>query len=266
MTMPEDQAPGQAAGQPRRSLAVYGNLDELARAAADLFLRLSRQVQPGDRFRVALSGGSTPRAFHAVLAAPPYRDQIEWSRLEFYWGDERFVPPDDPESNYRMARETLLDQVPVEARQIHPIPTRAGDPAAVAAAYEAELRRDFALGPGEWPRFDLILLGMGPDGHTASLFPRTAALQERDRLVVANDVPQLQAVRITLTAPVINRAAAVAFLVAGTDKADALAAVLEGARDPERLPAQLVAPTDGELSWLVDRAAAAKLTRTPPGA
>jgi 6-phosphogluconolactonase len=241
-------------------LSIFAEKDALMRAAADLFVRASQQAAVRGRFTVALSGGSTPRALHTLLAAPPYRDQINWSRIEFFWGDERFVPPDDPESNYRMARETLLERVPVQPSQIHPVPTQLGDPAATAVAYTEELRRVFRLGPDDLPPFDLILLGMGPDGHTASLFPHTAALHAHDRLVVANAVPQLQTYRITLTASVINHAGTVAFLISGADKADALHAVLEGPRDVEMYPSQLIAPTTGELHWLVDRAAAAKLT------
>ena len=242
-------------------LTIYDDLTALTRAAAELFVSISQRAVDQGRFCVALSGGSTPRLFYSLLATSPYRDRINWSRVEFFWGDERTVPPDDPESNYRMARETLLEHVPVQSGQIHPIPTQLGDPAATAVAYSDELRRVLRLGRDELPRFDLILLGMGPDGHTASLFPHTAALRARGRLVVANSVPQLQTFRITLTADVINNAEHVAFLVAGEDKADALRAVLEGPRDVETYPSQIIAPTDGEVRWLVDRAAAARLSR-----
>ncbi|HEV8193080.1 MAG TPA: 6-phosphogluconolactonase [Ktedonobacterales bacterium] len=247
--------------QDRRHLEVFADQDQLAQAAAELFVRLSREHPEREHFTVALSGGSTPRKYHALLAAPPQVEQVDWSKVEFYWGDERFVPPDHPDSNYRMARETLLQALPLRSDQVHPMPTEIGDAAAAAAAYEADIRRGFTLLPGEWPRFDLILLGMGPDGHTASLFPHTAALHVRDRLVVANEVPQLQTTRITLTVPVLNDAAHVAFVVGGTDKADAVATVLEGARQPEEYPSQLVWPSDGDVYWLLDDAAAAKLQR-----
>jgi 6-phosphogluconolactonase len=240
-------------------LSVYENLDALANAAADLFVRLQGAERAQEHFNVALSGGSTPRAFHSALVAPPYRDQIAWETIQYFWGDERFVPPDDPQSNYRMAFETLLSQVTVTSDQVHRVPTERGDPNTVADLYEADIRRDMNVLPGQFPRFDLILLGMGPDGHCASLFPHTAALDVRDRLVTANHVPQLNTDRITFTTPVINNAAHVVFLVAGADKADALAAVLEGPRDPDTFPSQLIAPEDGTLHWLVDRAAAAKL-------
>ncbi|HKV84774.1 MAG TPA: 6-phosphogluconolactonase [Ktedonobacterales bacterium] len=242
----------------RRIERVPTGLD-VANRAAELFVRRNHEAQPSGRFTVALSGGSTPRAFHALLAAPPYRDQVDWSIAQFYWGDERYVAPDDPESNFRMARETLLDKIPIHEAQIHRVHTEMDDPAAAAGLYESEIRQEFALAGGALPRFDLIFLGMGPDGHTASLFPHTAALGVRDRLVVANYVPKLSTWRITLTEPVLNAAATMAFLVAGADKADALSAVLDGPRDPEQYPSQLVAPTAGEALWIVDDAAAARL-------
>lgn len=243
----------------RARVSVFDDLDMLARAAANLLTQLQANDRPQEHFTIALSGGSTPRAFHSVLVAPPYRERIDWGSMQFFWGDERFVPPDDPESNYRMARETLLLKAPITADQVHRVPTERGDPAMVAELYEADIRREMNVLPGQLPRFDLILLGMGPDGHCASLFPHTDALYVRDRLVTANYVPKLDANRITMTVPVINNAAAVVFLVAGADKADALAAVLEGPHDPETYPSQLIAPEQGALHWLVDRAAAAKL-------
>lgn len=246
-------------GQQRRHIEVFADQDQLAQAAANLFVSVFKANPARERFTVAMSGGSTPRKFHALLAASPLAEQVDWSKVEFYLGDERFVAPDDPESNYRMARETLLQPLHIDPTQIHPVPTEIGDAAQAAAAYEADIRRDFNLMPGEWPRFDLILLGMGPDGHTASLFPHTAALHERYRVVVANEVPQLQTTRITLTAPAINAAANVAFVVGGADKADALVAVLEGSPQPEQYPSQLVQPSAGNLFWLLDQAAAAKL-------
>ncbi|HEX5439617.1 MAG TPA: 6-phosphogluconolactonase [Ktedonobacterales bacterium] len=246
----------------RVHVSVYDDLDAVAHAAADLLVRLQAAERPQEHFNIVLSGGSTPRAFHRVLVTPPYRERVDWESMQYFWGDERFVPPDDPESNYRMARETLLTEAPVTTDQVHRVPTERGDPTMVAELYEADIRREMNILPGQLPRFDLILLGMGPDGHCASLFPHTEALRVRDRLVVANFVPKLNANRITFTVPVINNAAAVVFLVAGADKADALAAVLEGPHDPETYPSQLIAPEDGALHWLVDRAAAAKLRQT----
>lgn len=243
--------------QPR--IEVLGDMTAVAHRAADLFVRESQQARASGRFTVALSGGSTPRAFHTLLAQSPYRDQVDWTQVHFYWGDERYVPPDDPESNFRMARETLLEHVPVGEGQIHRMPTDQADPEQAAALYAQDLRQSFGLATGQLPRFDLIYLGMGPDGHTASLFPHTAALAVAGALVVANYVPKLSTYRLTLTAPVLNAAANVAFLVAGPDKSDALVAVLEGPRAPEDYPSQLIAPADGTLYWIVDRAAAAGL-------
>ena len=249
------------ANQSSSRLYIYDDLDGVARAAAELLVRLQRADHTQEHFALALSGGSTPRTFHSMLVAPPYRDQVDWERMQYFWGDERFVPPDDPASNYRMAFETLLTKAPVTSDQVHRVPTERGDPATVADLYEADIRRDLNVLPGQFPRFDLILLGMGPDGHCASLFPHTAALHVDNRLVTANEVPQLHTTRITFTVPVINNAAAVVFLVAGADKADALAAVLEGPRDPETYPSQFIAPEHGALYWLADRAAASKLQR-----
>ncbi len=246
-------------------ITVYPDLDGVANAAAQLFVTRAAQARARGVFRVALSGGSTPRRFHELLETPTYRDQVEWSQVEFYWGDERTVPPDDPESNYRMAEETLLrtllDAGLIAPAQIHRMPAELADHEAAARDYAEELRRGFGLSGGALPRFDLLYLGMGPDGHTLSLFPGTAALSEQTALVVANVVPQQHTTRITITAPVANHAAVVAFVIAGGDKADALAAVLEGAPDPTHYPSQLIAPTAGELLYLLDRAAVAKLTR-----
>ena len=250
---------GPAAHRP--SVQVCEDAEAVARAAAERFVAAARgAVARRRRFIVALSGGSTPRALYALLAAQPYHDQVDWSRVWVFWGDERTVPPTDPESNYRMARETLLYHVPVPATQVFRMRGEHADPEKAAALYEVDLRRAFALAPGEMPRFDLILLGMGPDGHTASLFPHTAALHLTDRLVAANRVEKLQTWRITLTKPVINHAAEVLFLVVGVDKAPVLARVLQGPREPDELPSQLIAPTHGESIWLVDRAAASLLS------
>ncbi len=203
-----------------------------------------------------LAGGSTPKAAYGILARD-YAETVDWGRVHAFFGDERTVPPGHEDSNYRMAREALLDRVPVGGvhRMRGELP-----PDEAAASYEEELRAFFGdEGP---PRFDLILLGLGEDGHTASLFPETSALEVTDRLVVANPVLKLDTTRITLTAPVLNAARAVIFLVAGESKAEALKEVLEGDADPRRYPAKLVQPADGP-TWMVDRSAAQRLGAAP---
>lgn len=248
----------------RGSLDVLENAQAVARRGADLFARLSDEaIARSGQFRVALSGGSTPRALHTLFTIDPYRDLIDWRNVHFYWGDDRHVAPDDPESNFRMAYDTLLQFIPIHEAQMHRIHTEMPDASEAADLYEQELRDDFQLAPGQLPRFDLIYLGMGPDGHTASLFPHTAALNITDRLVVANNVPKLHTDRITFTFPVINNAANVAFLIAGADKAPALAVVLEGPPNPDEYPSQCIALTNGDLYWLTDRAAAARLHTRP---
>ena len=230
----------------------------LARAAAEEFARLARAaITARGAFTVALSGGTTPRAVYTLLASDAILcAAIPWQHVAVFWGDERTVPPDHPESNYRMASETLLMKVPVAEANVHRIPAELSDPAAAASRYEAELRSAFGLTGGDLPRFDLVLLGLGADGHTASLFPGTDALHERQRLVVANRVEKLHTWRITLTFPAINSAATVLFLVSGAEKSRPLRDVLEGVRNPERLPAQCIRPTNGRLLWFVDRPAA----------
>ena len=233
-------------------------------AAADEFVSLARQaVDRHGRFRVALSGGSTPRRLYELLADGHRRSQVEWDRVEFFWGDERAVPPDHPESNYGMAAAVLLDRLAVPAGQVHRIRGEAPDLEHAARDYHLEIARAFDVPPeGPPPAFDLIFLGMGPDGHTASLFPYSEGLPERRRWVVSHFVARVDARRITLTPPTLNRAREIRLLVVGADKAPTLHEVLEGPRDPERLPAQLVAPESGRLVWLVDEAAAAELQDT----
>ena len=241
-------------------LEVFGDLDELSDAAARFVVECARgAIAERGRFVVALAGGSTPRRLCQLLADRP-GEAIEWDRWHFFLGDERVLPPTDPDCNFVMAAETLLGRVPVAPEQIHRPPTELGDAAAVAAAYEREIRDFFGLAPGEVPRFDLILLGLGSDGHTASLFPGKPALDETERLVVDTPPGVLppQVDRVTFTFPVINAARAVAFLVAGADKAAALRAAREGVALGEvaQVPAARVRPTDGELRWFVDAAAA----------
>jgi 6-phosphogluconolactonase len=234
---------------------------QTAREGADEFVRLARAViHERGRFVVALAGGSTPRRMYQLLAEAPYRDRVEWPRVEFVWGDERSVPPDHEESNYRMAWEALLSRVPVEEGRLHRLRGEAADGEQTARQYQQEIAGVFGVPPdGDPPELDLILLGMGTDGHTASLFPHTAALGEPTRWVVSNDVPQLKTRRLTLTEVILNCARRVVFLVAGADKAGILAEVLEGPFKPNQLPSQRIHPASGPPLWIVDRAAAAQL-------
>jgi 6-phosphogluconolactonase len=233
---------------------------ELFAAAAEEVVRAANEaVAQRGRFTIGLAGGSTPKSLYNLLATNA-RTALPWDRMFFFWGDERHVPPTDPDSNYRMADETMLAKIPVSAANVFRIKTENPDAAAVAENYEQTLRKFFQLEPGQVPAFDLMLLGMGPDGHTASLFPGTAALQEKSRLVLANWVEKMKTYRITLTLPVLDAAGCVIFLVSGTDKAAALHAVLEEDVPGEQYPAKLVRPRQGKLIWLVDRAAASTLS------
>ena len=235
-------------------LHVLPTPNEVARTAAE-FVAIAAAETPGGRFTIALAGGATPRRLYQLLASSPWVERIAWSRWHVFWGDERCVPPEHPDSNYRMAREALLDHVPLTAGQLHPMRGEAA-PQEAAEGYEGELRRVFQT---PVPAFDLILLGLGEDGHTASLFPGTAALREEGRLVVANWAPQLEAHRLTFTLPLINAARRVAFLVADAAKAQALRRVLAPASTDQPPPAAMVRPTSGVLHWFVTSQAAACL-------
>jgi len=236
----------------------------LARRAARYLVEMAGEaVAAYGRARIAISGGTTPQAALQLLADPrePWRSRMPWDRLDLYWVDERTVPPDNEKSNYRMTREALLDHVPLQPSQIHRMEGEL-EPEAAAARYESELRNSFRLEGAEMPRFDLVALGMGNDGHTASLFPNTEAIHELSRLVTANHVPRKDTWRITLTWPVINHARSVFFFIGGADKAAMVSEVFTGARDPERLPSQLIWPASGILTVILDKAAAALLPAT----
>ena len=245
-----------------RRVQILADPAALARAAAeDLLHRVTAAVRANGRASVALSGGSTPKALYTLLAQEPaYRQRLPWGATHFFFGDERHVPPDDPTSNYRMAREAMFDALGdlCPAANVHRIEAEDHDATRVAAAYERELTGFFG---DDAPRFDLILLGMGPDGHTASLFPGTTGLREADKLVCAAWVDKLSTYRITLTPKVLTQAAALLFLVAGKDKAEVLPIVLEGASEPDRYPSQGISAVAGETLWLVDQTAAAQLRK-----
>lgn len=247
-------------------LVVVADQAALARKAAELFAETAeRALARVGRFTVALSGGTTPKLLYSLLATEPYRSRLPWRQTHVFWGDERCVPPDRPDSNFGMAKAALLDQVPVPPEQLHRMQAERKDLVVAAREYEAEIARTFAAPPtGDPPALDLILLGLGPDGHTASLFPHTQAVRETRRWAVRNYVAKLDANRLTLTAPILNRGSMILFLVAGTDKAPVLKEVLEGPSDPDRLPSQLIRPVSGRVIWLVDRAAASKLGGKAP--
>ncbi len=233
------------------TLRVADSTDELNRIAAENVARRARMaVEARGRCAIALSGGSTPRSLYSLLAQPPYAAQMPWRQLYFFWGDERCVPPDHGDSNYRMARESLLAHVPIPASNIFRVATEAGAPDAVARSYEATLRAFFGSPAGAVPEFDLILLGMGSDGHTASIFPGSRALTETVQLVAPAYAEHLESHRVTFTLPLINQARCVIFLVAGADKAASLSAVLAG---DLAYPAARVRLSQGDLYWLVDR-------------
>lgn len=235
---------------------IENDLDDLSHAAARLLIEIARRAnQSRGSFSIVLSGGSTPRYLYSLLASPKYAHAIDWTAANIFIGDERNVLPEAPESNYRMAKEILLEPLGIDLDRVVRFRTELGDVELVAADYERELAA--RLGPGG--RFDVVLLGLGSDAHTASLFPRTAALRETERLAVANWVAGLNDHRLTITFPAINRSANVMFLVSGAEKSGAVAEIIEGESRPDDLPAQRVDPNDGELYWLLDELAAAKL-------
>jgi 6-phosphogluconolactonase len=242
-----------------REIRVVNSAADLFQAAAAEFTQaVTAGITAKGRFSVALSGGSTPKALYSLLGSGT-KPAIPWDKVFFFWGDERHVPPDDPESNYRMTNEALLSKISASPENVFRIPAEQQDASVAANAYEQTLREFFRLRSGEFPRFDLVLLGIGTEGHTASLFPETSALKETQGLVVANWVEKLHTDRITFTLPVLNHAACVVFLVSGAGKAEIVHQILEG--PGEELPAQRVHPSDGRLVWLLDRAAAAGLQK-----
>jgi 6-phosphogluconolactonase len=232
-----------------------------ALAAAQLFADTAvKAVETRGLTRIAISGGTTPKAMFALLADPaqPFLKRVPWDKLDLYWVDERCVPPDNAESNYRMTKEALLSKVPLPAERVHRMEGEL-KPEVAAARYESIIRNSFKLEGAETPTFDLVLLGMGDDGHTASLFPHTDALNELNHIVVPNHVPQKDTWRITLTWPVINQGREVAFLIEGAAKAQVLHDVLLGPYQPETYPSQIIRPASGRLKFLLDVAAAVKL-------
>ena len=239
------------------NVKIFEDPQQVARAGADLFVSTANtSISNRGLFTVALAGGSTPRLMYELLSTEEYKDRVDWPKVHIFFGDERCVEPTDPESNYRMADEAMLSRLPIPSYNVHRI-VGEGDAVANASLYEDDLRTFFD--PAPFPNFDLVLLGMGPDGHTASLFPGTPALNEKKMWVVANWVAKLGSYRLTLTPPAINHAANIVFLVTGESKAERLPEVLGAVRDPQRLPCQLIQPLPGSSLWLVDKEAAQRL-------
>lgn len=245
----------------RGQVIVVPDGDALARLAAETVTSVIAEARAqGRNAAIALSGGSTPKKMGQLLAQPPYTERVHWDSVEIFWGDERWVPLADTESNAGEATRGFLDHVAIPDERVHPYETDLDDPDVAAERYERDIRRTVPI-TGGIPTFDLILLGMGEDGHTASLFPGTAAIREERRLVVAHWVDKLDATRLTLTPPVINAAEQVVFLIGGAGKVEALHAVLDSEVDIDTYPSQVVRPVQGTLVWLVDEAAASGLDR-----
>lgn len=230
---------------------------------AEMFVNTSVDaIAKRGNFFVALSGGSTPRPLYELLAASEWRDRVDWTRTQVFWGDERFVPPENPASNFRMARQALLSKIHIPESNIHRVITETGDAQKAAADYEATLRKVVSADSAGLPRFDLMLLGVGLNAHTASLFPGADVLQECRKLVAASFVNELNQWRITMTIPVLNHARQIVFQVYGAEKASVVKRILNGPYEPEETPAQLIVPDEGSaMTWVLDRAAAARLPR-----
>ncbi|MDQ3063503.1 MAG: 6-phosphogluconolactonase [Acidobacteriota bacterium] len=243
-------------------IKTFPNSDELNFFAAEKFVEIANKaIEENGRSTVALAGGSTPKSLYQLLSSDNFKDQMDWTKVIFFFGDERNVLPGDAESNFRMANENLFLPLHISVENVFRWQTELRNTEKIAENYEDSAKVFFALNDDELPRFDLILLGIGGDGHTASLFPFTEALNEKEIIAVANPIEQLDTTRLTLTFPVINNAANVIFLVKGADKAETLKTVLEGKLQPEKFPAQSIKPENGELFWLVDEQAAALLKR-----
>ncbi|PRY11372.1 6-phosphogluconolactonase [Pontibacter ummariensis] len=241
-------------------IKIFEDKAQLSKEAAALFVKTAQEaVEKNGRFTVALTGGSSPVQLYSLLAQQPFVEQVPWKQTFIFWGDERWVPLTDNLSNARMATETFLSKVPVPPEQVYPMWSENVEPEAFAQQYEKLLQQHFDQ---ENPQFDLILLGMGDDGHTASLFPGTEVLHEASRWVQAYFLAPQSMYRVTLTAPLINQAKKIVFLTFGQNKADALYEVLEGERNPEKYPSQLIQPKNGEVLWFVDESAASRLKKS----
>jgi 6-phosphogluconolactonase len=241
----------------RVEVVIADDLASLSEQAAELVVRcITDRAQVADRVAIVLSGGTTPKGVYERLASENFRHRIPWNRVHLFWGDERCVPPQDPESNYLLAYKTLVSRVPVPPENVHRMPGEKADSEKAADEYEQTLRDFFRSSPGEWPIFDLVLLGIGSDGHTASLFPGLSVLQEKQRWVAAPYVDKLKAYRLTLTPPVFNHARQVIFLAAGQEKAEVIKELQVITPAQERFPFQLIRPDHGKLVFFLDKPAA----------
>ena len=249
-----------------KEIVVCRDRDDLGRQAAALFVQaVIEAIAARGRFSVALSGGATPRALYSALAGPPFAEKIPWEGVHLFWGDERAVPPDHPDSNYKMAYEALIAHVPIPPRNVHRMPAERSDLQTAAKEYEKSLRDFFRPPQGEIPSFDLILLGIGSDGHVASLFPGSEALNEQQRWVIAVYVAHLKSSRLTLTLPVLNRARQIFFLAAGREKAEIIRGLLSENASRSDLPARQVRPESGRLIFFLDKEAAGLLVQDRKG-
>lgn len=238
-------------------IKVLQNLDEISRAAAELFIEIGNcAINEKNKFTVALAGGSTPKSLYQLLATDEFKSQLDWQKVFYFFGDERNVSPDDGESNFQTANENLLKPLQISAKNVFRWQTELKDVEKIAGNYDKTVAKFFGSSENEFPRFDLILLGMGDDGHTASLFPFSDALNETEKIAVSNRVEKLKANRLTFTFPTINNASNIIFLISGETKANALKEVLEGKFQPEKFPSQFVNPQNGNIFWLIDAPAA----------
>ena len=245
---------------PNVSVIVARDADSAYHLAARTIVDCADEsVASRGKFTIALSGGSTPRKLYELLSSADWAAKMPWNKTEFFWGDERYVPSSDPASNFHMTQEAMLQRVNVPAANVHRVRTEEAEPSRAAELYEQEIRQLVPSSGDGLPHFDLILLGLGTNGHTASLFPYQPALHEKPRLVVAEYIEEVKMTRVSMTAPLINAARQILFLALGQDKATVIREIIAGPFDPERLPAQLIRPTGGRLKWIIDPAAAEKL-------
>jgi 6-phosphogluconolactonase len=244
-------------------IVISSDKKELFQRVAKLIVEAGEEaIARSGRFALVLTGGSTPKGLYELLASDEWRARIDWVKTHLFWGDERFVPSTDSQSNYGMAKKALIDHVRIPAENIHRVATENTTPEICANAYAEDIRKFFGVGVGEFPAFDFVLNGMGSNRHVLSLFPGRPTIHEKKKLVVADYIPEVSMDRITMTAPLVNAAREVVMLVAGNDKAEALKDVLYGSKDVDVKPAQLIAPKSGNLTWMVDKEAAAQLPKS----